>query len=357
MEPLDYVKKLEENGYKAYIVGGYVRDKILGIESNDIDIITSARPMKVAEIFGEPNVDNVGVINIKKDNLNIDITTFRKESRYIGHIPKKFTYINDLETDLRRRDFTINTICLNSKGEIIDLLGGQKDLKNRILKSVGSPKHKFKEDPLRMLRALRIAIIYNLEIGKDELIYIINNKKLLKNVSFDRKKSELSKILISKNSKYGLDLIRKLGLLDILEINYDKIVKVDDLIGMWAQIDYSDKYAFTKEQKRRIKDIREIVSLGKINKETIFKYGYYDSFVASIILKYDKKYVSNLSKKMQIKSESELAITGEEIKKIINLPEGKKIKEIKNDIIKEILKNNIDNEKEKIIQYIEKKWK
>ena len=96
MEPLDYVKKLEENGYKAYIVGGYVRDKILGIESNDIDIITSARPMKVAEIFGEPNVDNVGVINIKKDNLNIDITTFRKESRYIGHIPKKFTYINDL---------------------------------------------------------------------------------------------------------------------------------------------------------------------------------------------------------------------------------------------------------------------
>ena len=357
MEPLDYLKKLEEKGYKAYIVGGYVRDMLLGIESSDIDIATNAKPIEVAEIFGESKQDNVGVINIKTDKLNIDITTFRKESRYIGHIPKKYSYINDLETDLRRRDFTINTICLNSKGEIVDFLGGKKDLEKRLLKCVGSFKNKFKEDPLRILRALRLAVIYKLEIGKNELIFIVNNKKLLNNVSFDRKRDEIGKILISKNAVEGLILIKNLGLLDILGIDFDRVVKVDDYIGMWAQLSFSDKYSFSRKQMKRIETIREIINNKEINKKTIFKYGYYDTFVSSIILGYDDTYVAKLSKDIQIKSESDLNITGDEIKKILKLENSSKIKDIKNDIISEILENNIDNEKEKIIKYIEKKWK
>ena len=357
LEPLDYLKKLEDKGYKAYIVGGYVRDMLLGIESSDVDIATNAKPFEVTDIFDESNQDNVGVVNIKTDKLNIDITTFRKESKYIGHIPKKYSYVNDLETDLRRRDFTINTICLNSKGEIVDLMGGRKDLEKHLLRCVGSIKYKFKEDPLRMLRALRFAIIYKLEIGKNELIFIVNNKKLLNNVSYDRKKDEIGKILISKNAVEGLILIKNLGLLDILGIDFDRVVKVDDYIGMWAQLSFSDKYSFSRKQMKRIEAIREIINNKEISKKTIFKYGYYDTFVASMILGYDESYVGKLSKDMQIKSESDLEITGDEIIKILKLDNNKKIKVIKNDIIKEILENNIDNEKEKIIKYIEKKWK
>ena len=357
LEPLDYLKKLEDKGYKAYIVGGYVRDMLLGIESSDVDIATNAKPFEVTDIFDESNQDNVGVVNIKTDKLNIDITTFRKESKYIGHIPKKYSYVNDLETDLRRRDFTINTICLNSKGEIVDLMGGRKDLDKHLLRCVGSIKYKFKEDPLRMLRALRFAIIYKLEIGKNELIFIVNNKKLLNNVSYDRKKDEIGKILISKNAVEGLILIKNLGLLDILGIDFDRVVKVDDYIGMWAQLSFSDKYSFSRKQMKRIEAIREIINNKEISKKTIFKYGYYDTFVASMILGYDESYVGKLSKDMQIKSESDLEITGDEIIKILKLDNNKKIKVIKNDIIKEILENNIDNEKEKIIKYIEKKWK
>lgn len=357
MEPLDYLKKLEDKGYKAYIVGGYVRDMLLGIESSDVDIATNAKPFEVTDIFDESNQDNVGVVNIKTDKLNIDITTFRKESKYIGHIPKKYSYVNDLETDLRRRDFTINTICLNSKGEIVDLMGGRKDLDKHLLRCVGSIKYKFKEDPLRMLRALRFAIIYKLEIGKNELIFIVNNKKLLNNVSYDRKKDEIGKILISKNAVEGLILIKNLGLLDILGIDFDRVVKVDDYIGMWAQLSFSDKYSFSRKQMKRIEAIREIINNKEISKKTIFKYGYYDTFVASMILGYDESYVGKLSKDMQIKSESDLEITGDEIIKVLKLDNNKKIKVIKNDIIKEILENNIDNEKEKIIKYIEKKWK
>ena len=90
MDILDYLKKLEDNGYEAYIVGGYVRDKLLNIESSDIDITTNAKPKDVANIFDTKAKDNLGVINIKTEKYNIDITTYRKESHYIGHKPKKF---------------------------------------------------------------------------------------------------------------------------------------------------------------------------------------------------------------------------------------------------------------------------
>ena len=356
MDILDYLKKLEDKGYEAYIVGGYVRDKLLNIESSDIDITTNAKPKDVANIFDTKAKDNLGVINIKTEKYNIDITTYRKESHYIGHKPKKLSYVKDLKTDLLRRDFTINTICLNSKGDIIDLLGGQKDLEKKIIKSVLKPSKKFKEDPLRMLRALRFAIVYNFKINDEELIFILNNKKLFSNISYDRKKQELGKILISKNVINGLMLLKTLGLTEILEIEYDKIVKVNDYIGMWAQIDFSDNYSFTKLERERIANIREIVESKKVDKFTIFEYGYYDAFIASQILKINKETIAKINSEMEIHSKDELDIDSLEIKKLV--PEDfVEIDKIKDKLVEEILNGKLKNKKDALKKYISKNWK
>ena len=131
MEPLDYLKKIEKEGFEAYIVGGYVRDYLLGYKTTDVDITTSATPKNVCKIFGINTGEELGCVNIKSSDLNVDITTYRKESNYFKHRPKSVVYVDDLKTDLQRRDFTINTICMDSDGNILDLLGGRKDLEMR----------------------------------------------------------------------------------------------------------------------------------------------------------------------------------------------------------------------------------
>ena len=125
---------LENNGYKAYIVGGYVRDKILNVKSNDIDIITNALPDEVCKIFNIEHIDNFGSIKLKYNNYIFEVTTFRKEYyKNNDRRPYKVEYIDDLKEDLMRRDFTINSICIDKNGMYIDLLNGINDINNKII--------------------------------------------------------------------------------------------------------------------------------------------------------------------------------------------------------------------------------
>jgi len=358
MEALDYLKKIEDAGYTAYIVGGYVRDTLLGRASTDVDITTSASPKEIANIFGLNLNDKLGCVNIKTSTLNIDITTFRSEAHYLGHTPKKVTYVSDLKTDLKRRDFTINTICMDKTGKIIDLLDGQKDLENRELRVVGKVKRKFREDPLRMLRALRFSIIYDLKIGEEELMFILNNKALFKEISYERRKEELDKILISEYSIKGLEFLKNLNILEILEIDYPaNLIYVRDIVGMWSQLSFTDKFPFTKVEKQRIQNIRRIVEDAKINNETIFNYGLYDTLIGAEILGIEKESINEMYADMKIHSKEELSINGSDIKSILDLESGPKIKEIKKDLICNLLSGNLTNDKESLTEYIKKKWK
>ena len=357
MNALDYLKKLNDAGYEAYIVGGYVRDYILNIDSTDIDITTSATPKEVAKIFDINKADDLGCINIKDGDLNIDITTYRKESNYIKRKPNKLYYVKDLNTDLLRRDFTINTLCMDRKGKIIDRLNGSKDLESKTLRVVGSVKKKFRDDPLRMLRALRLSIVLDFKIEDTALAYIISNKKLLKTLSYDRIKDEINKILISKNACEGLKLLKMLGILEVLDIDYKRIVFCDDLIGMWSQLKYSDNYKFSKAKNTRIKNIRSIVKQKNIDEKTIFKYGLYDTIVAAKILGIDEKLPIKLHESMQIHTASELKIDGNTIKRVLNMDKNPKIKKIKEELLDEILSNNLNNNEDELIEYILKKWK
>lgn len=345
------LETLENESYQAYLVGGYVRDYLLGVTSFDVDIATDALPKDIHRIFNSSK-NNYGSVNIKVDKLNVDITTFRKDLNYVNRRPSKVVYINNLKDDLERRDFTINAICMNKNGKIIDLLNGCKDLDRRTIKIIGSIDVKLKEDPLRIMRAIRFACILDFKI-EDELYEKIKEYSyLVGDLSKERIKNELDKILISKNYKYGLELMKDTKISEVLEINYDDINYVDDLLGMWAQVKVLN-IPFTNVEKGNIIKITEVLDFGKIDNEILYKYGLYISRVAGKILNIKTTKISKMYNKLPIKSREDIDITSKEISSIVGV--GEVIGETYKIIEKEILNYRLKNKKSEILKYLEKR--
>ena len=303
--------ELNTNGFEAYLVGGFVRDYLLGIKTYDIDICTTALPKDIYNIF---NIcaNNYGGAKLIIENYNIDITTFRKDAKYSNRHPLEVKYVTDLKEDLKRRDFTINTICMDKDENIIDLLNGIEDLNNRIIKMIGDNEQRLEEDPLRILRAIRFATVLNFEIDNNLIKAIKSKKELVNTLSKDRVKSELSKILMSPNYQKGLDLLNELKINEELGINYKEITYTQDVIGMWAQIKVKD-IPFTNIEKSNIIDITEIVKGNSIDNYTLFKYGLYVNLIAGMILNISSKKINQMYKKLPIKERKDIDIKGNEI--------------------------------------------
>ena len=345
---------LEDNGYEAYIVGGYVRDKLMGINSTDIDIATNAKPNEVSNIFNKFNYNKseYGIYKINYNEYTFDIMTYRSEISYDNRRPVEYNYTNNLEEDVIRRDFTINTICMNKDGEIKDILNGINDLNNKIIKSVGDPYLKLKEDPLRILRALRFAITLNFTIEKNLMDAIKRNMDLITNLSYTRKKEELDKILISSKAIYGLNKLKELGILKLLEVTYDDIIYVPNIMGMYAQLNINDNYPFTKEEKYTIESIKKIIKNKKITNELLFQYGLYINQIAGNILNIDNKEITIMYENLPIKDIKELEISGNEIITVLNIKQGDIIKKIQNILIGLILNGKLNNNKDDLVCYI-----
>ena len=233
---------IEKSGYEAYVVGGYVRDSLMNKTSYDVDICTNARPKDLIKIFDGAILPNekYGAVTIRYKGVRYEITTFRKELKYENRRPVEIEYTNDLVEDIERRDFTINSMCMDKEGNIIDLFDGKKDINKKIIKSLGSASVKFKEDPLRILRAVRFATTLNFKLDKDIFLGIKENAKYLKDISYDRKKIELNKIFASNNVKYGIKLIYLFNLDKYLDIDLSKIKITSDNLGIWSQLDIVD---------------------------------------------------------------------------------------------------------------------
>lgn len=347
------LNKIEKNGYEAYIVGGYVRDLLLKKTTYDIDICTNAVPKELKKIFPVGLVTKYGNISFKMKKYDIEITTYRKETGYVNRRPQKVEYISNLIEDLHRRDFTINTICMNQKGIIIDLLDGYKDLKEKNVKMVGDPFLKLKEDPLRILRAIRFATSLNFNLDSALVNAIHENRYEILLLSKNRVKTELDKILMSENFLKGIELLNKFNMLEILGISFGKIVKVYDLVGMWAQLNLKEDFPFTKEDRNNIIKIKEIVKGGEITKNTLFNYGLYLSSVAGDILKIDKIVINKLYKSLPIYSVKDLCLKSSEIKKFLNIEDGKILGNITNDLVLKILNGDLKNNKKSVYQYLD----
>jgi tRNA nucleotidyltransferase/poly(A) polymerase len=347
----EILNTLNKNGFEAYIVGGYVRDFLLGYESNDYDICTNAKMQDLIKLFSG-NVNKYGSLNIKLNDGNIDITTYRKESNYENRRPTSISYTSLLDEDLLRRDFTINTICMDKEGKIIDKLNGLEDLNNKVIRMVLDEDSKIIDDPLRILRAIRFATLLNFKIDKKLEVSICKNASLIKNLSGYRIKEELSKILLSKNFRYGLDLMNKYGLTSYLGITYDNIVYIPDLCGMWAQINLNRDLPFTKNEKRTILKIQEIVKHGVINNELLYENGLYLCLIAGRIIGIFSSDIYQMYQNLPIKAKNELNIKSNDIIDILNLIHPKKVKDIENIIIKNILNGNLLNEYNAIKKFL-----
>jgi len=354
---LNVLKEIENHGFSAYIVGGFVRDYTLGIISKDVDIATNATPKQIMDIFKTSVLpkEEYGSVTLYIKNDRFEITTFRREIRYINNRkPIEIEYINDLLEDLKRRDFRMNTLCMDKTGRILDFFDGKKDIQQKTINTIGDSNYKFSQDSLRILRAIRFATILDFKLSDEVKNAIIENKHLLRNLSYSRKKQELDKIFLSNNSKYGVNLIIELGLDKDLEIfNLDRINLNNDIISIWASIDSCDNYKqeFTSSEKSIIRDVKEVVN-GGINNQSLYKYGLYINQIAASILNVDKSNVVEMYEKLPIKSKKEISITSNEIESILNRKIGSLFNDIYSDIIDKILSNKLNNTYEKIKKYI-----
>lgn len=359
---LKILKEINNHSYEAYIVGGFVRDYLLGIESNDIDICTNATPKEIREIFKDkclPNED-YGSIIIEIKNIKYEITTYRKELGYIDNRrPAEIKYISDLKDDLLRRDFTINTICMDKDRNIIDMLDAKKDLDSKIIRSVGNSDEKIKEDSLRILRAIRFATILDFDLDKDLYNSILKNKSLLINLSYTRKKSELDKIFTSPNFRKGIKLLIELELDKELEIpKLSKVLEseVSSSIGIWSILNVGNIYPFNKNELDLIDNVNEVVKLDNLNPSVLYKYGLYVNSVAGKIKKEDIKRITEEYNNLIIKSRKDIDISSEEIMAILNKEPGEYLKEIYDDLENQILYNKLENKKTSISKYIKDKY-
>ena len=214
---ISLLNEIEQKGYTAYIIGGYPRDKYLGRKTTDIDIATSMTKDVIEETFEIiSSYKELGSFKIKYKDYIFEITTFRIEEEYLDkRRPSKIRYTKSFTEDLKRRDFTINALAIDKKGEYIDVLNAKKDLDNKIIRVIGNIEKKINEDPLRIIRAIRFKIELNFKLDKDLEEYILNNKKLIEYVSDYHIKKEYDK-LAEKNKLEFKKELEKLTNRDIL---------------------------------------------------------------------------------------------------------------------------------------------
>ncbi len=349
---------LLEKGYEAYIVGGYVRDSLLGRKSKDIDICTNATPKQILECFKTVELpkEAYGSIHVFYKETRFEITTFRKEINYHDNRrPETVIYIQDLKEDLQRRDFTMNTLCMDVDGKIIDLLNGKQDIVNHTVKTVGDPFQKFEEDALRILRAIRFATVLDFNLDEKAKKAIKKKAHLLKNISYNRKKEELDKIFGSTHVEKGIHLLTSLKVDKYLELkNLKNIKPTNDILEIWCQI-YYEKYPFTKLEKNIIEEVRACQNQDVLDPYLLYKKGPYVLSLAAHIKGLSKQQVLEKYDGLPIKTRKDIVLSASSIAKILNRKPGTYLKELMEELEKEILYQRLPNQEDAIKEYLNKK--
>lgn len=210
LKAVPVLEKIENAGFEAYFVGGSVRDYLLHKSIDDVDIATSARPEEIKQIF-EKTVDvgiEHGTVLVIYSGVAYEITTFRTEGEYedFRH-PREVQFIRSLEEDLKRRDLTINAIAMTKDGQLIDPFSGREDLERKIIRTVGNPAERFKEDALRMMRAIRFVSQLDFQVEKTTLLSLKEFGPLLEHIAVERKLAEFTKLLGGRNFRKAIYLL------------------------------------------------------------------------------------------------------------------------------------------------------
>lgn len=373
------IEQLENNGFEAYIVGGCVRDMLLGLVPFDFDVTTSATPDQIIRIFPKtvPTGIKHGTVTVIVDKEPIEVTTFRTESGYIdSRHPESVEFVTSLAEDLSRRDFTVNAIAYNRKSGIIDCFGSMRDLKNRTLRAVGAPSQRFSEDALRILRLFRFAATLGFCCEERTLAAALSQAKGLENISRERIAIELEKAVMGDNLKAITPLIEN-GALTFLGIkncpDFNMLKRLDkkpqlvlfaflylaqcDVVSVLESLKESNnikKYSadmltlLSLEMPKSKTDIKELLS--RISSDTVSDFIELKEVITHQNLDTLKKHLNEIINNKEPYLISHLNINGEELKALgIS---GKKIGETL-----ELLKNYVindpeNNTKEKLLEFL-----
>ncbi len=235
-EVKDIAKKLEDNNFEAFLVGGCVRDLILDREPKDWDVATNAQPTEIMALFPNSFYENdFGTVGIKNEDTEdgrlkvIEVTPYRLEGAYSDNRhPDNVIFSQKIEDDIQRRDFTINSLAYSlSKTKLVDLYDGQKAIKDKIIRTVGDPTARFGEDALRILRAIRFSCELGFEIEGETEKAMLDYGHLLKNISRERVRDEFTKMIMSEDPMKALLNLKKLNLLQYVVLELEKTVGIE----------------------------------------------------------------------------------------------------------------------------------
>ena len=380
---------LHENGFEAYVVGGCVRDSIMGKIPSDWDVATSAKPDQILLCFNNRKTIETGLkhgtVTVVINKMQIEITTYRIDGEYSDNRrPDEVLFTDKIKLDLRRRDFTINALAYNKSG-IIDLFGGLDDINNKFIKCVGAAGERFNEDGLRILRALRFASVLNFDIEENTSSSIFRNKALLNNISMERINIEFSKLIMGSNYRKILIEYR-----EVIEVFLPEIqVLTEDefkyrlnamkvlnslflrLTVFLYNINSTDKILMNlKYDNKTIKTVKILVEningriypvpvnvkrwLNKINyvnlnylikiKKSLFDSEFYE-------LEETEKIMNEIIRTKQCYSLETLAINGQDLIDA-GVPKGKNIGIILDILLNEVIEGKLVNEKDSLLNFI-----
>ncbi len=373
------ISTLESSGFDAYVVGGSVRDALLSLPVNDWDVCTSAEPEDMISSLCDFKVIETGIkhgtVTAVLNDIVCEITTFRFEGRYSDHRhPDSVSFTTNLADDLKRRDFTINAMAYSPDGSLIDLFDGANDLKRRLIRCVGSPEKRFREDALRILRALRFSSCLGFEVEAETKKAIFENYKLLSFVAKERVVSELRRLLcgrdvckvvsdfkpvfdfifeteislfpteyeICKKSLY-LSLAYLLSFLDSENsVTLLKKLKFDNKTITKTALLLSNKLLTL-----RCKEAEVLSLLSKFGKDNVY-------MLADFLLKDESEKFKLFVSKLPVITLRELAINGDDLISC-GIPEGKHIKFFLEAALNAVLNGECENKKDSLCNYIIKK--
>ena len=372
----EYAKKvvntLNKNGFEAFVVGGAVRDAMLGQNPDDWDVTTNAPAERIKECFDRHFDTGIkhGTITVLMDKKPVEVTTYRIDGEYKDNRrPETVAFTTDIREDLKRRDFTINAMAYNDEVGLVDLYGGAEDLKNKIIRCVGDADTRFGEDALRIMRAIRFAARLGFEIEEKTFDSIVKNRFLLENISAERIQAELVKMLETSDN---LQLLFKSGVAEVIipEVDYknitlntpaDREIKLSALLYNVADgRDFFNRLKFDNATKHNVLKIIECTraDMGTTDyeiKKLLNKYGEV-LFEKALIVSgcYGRDISLQKDILQRVKSEpyslKHLAVTGNDI---ISLGiRGKEIGMVMNELLQIVMKNPGMNNKETLTDLV-----
>lgn len=365
--------ELKKKGYEAYIVGGAVRDYILRMPINDVDITTNAKPHQVSKIFRTiPTGIKYGTVTVKYKDEQFEVTTYRIDSEYSDdRHPDQVTFSESVIEDVKRRDFTINGLLMNDRQEIIDYVEGKQDINSKIIRTIGDPYKRFEEDALRMLRAFYFQSKLGFQIERTTRDAIESLRERLINVSMERIVNELIKTIQGPHLKKALKTMVTTRIHEVLpgmQKGIEHILTMEDMpfVDPFFTLCFAlndgvvpKAWTFSNKHRHRYQQAAELA-----NKTTEFDAYYLYTYGLDLCLLANKvNYMLGRSRNLKdmieesyhhlpIQSELDLKLRATEMIEITGKKAGAWLKDIQQEMVLKILKKELKNDKDVLKAYL-----